>query len=481
MKKLFSVALITLLIFSNFGISVAGTITPTPSNPTEGQDITVVIESVTNKANTATITWIVKIGDETKTIIQENVTKADSKYVSSITLFDVKEGEIKVDAQIKVVYGQSTILEDSEEITIYVSEATQIFDTKAPVINTPNSISVEATGPHGAVVEFVLSALDEIDGEVSVESTFNSGDMFPIGITNIVLKAVDKSGNEAYDSFTVSVVDTTSPVLTVPSDMTVEATGPNGATVNFDVSAVDLVDEDVFVEAVPGSGSLFPLGETIVDVKATDDSGNSDEKSFKVNVVDTTDPELTSISDITVYSLNDNGAPANFEAFAEDLVDGQVDVIYSHTSGSMFKLGTTVVNYSASDSRGNKVEKSFKVTVKYNFSGFFKPVEMGSDVVNVVKAGSAVPLKFSLSGYQGMSVFVPGYPMAITGVYQPDMDFEVMPTIETAGKSGLSYDALTDQYTYVWKTDKAWAGNSKILVVKFSDGTVQTVNFKFNK
>jgi hypothetical protein len=27
-----------------------------------------------------------------------------------------------------------------------------------------------------------------------------------------------------------------------------------------------------------------------------------------------------------------------------------------------------------------------------------------------------------------------------------------------ANSSGLTYDAATDRYTYVWKTQKAWAG-----------------------
>jgi hypothetical protein len=31
----------------------------------------------------------------------------------------------------------------------------------------------------------------------------------------------------------------------------------------------------------------------------------------------------------------------------------------------------------------------------------------------------------------------------------------------TAGDSGLSYDAATDQYTYVWKTDKTWSGTCR--------------------
>jgi len=52
-------------------------------------------------------------------------------------------------------------------------------------------------------------------------------------------------------------------------------------------------------------------------------------------------------------------------------------------------------------------------------------------------------------------------------------------TTATAGSSGLQYDAASDQYTYIWKTDKAWAKTCWQLVLRLSDGTVHRANFKF--
>jgi hypothetical protein len=51
----------------------------------------------------------------------------------------------------------------------------------------------------------------------------------------------------------------------------------------------------------------------------------------------------------------------------------------------------------------------------------------------------------------------------------------------TAGGSSLSYDPTLDQYNYVWKTDRAWAGSCRQLVVKLVDGTFHRANFKFTK
>ena len=51
--------------------------------------------------------------------------------------------------------------------------------------------------------------------------------------------------------------------------------------------------------------------------------------------------------------------------------------------------------------------------------------------------------------------------------------------ITSAGNSSLSYDAATDVYSFTWKTEKAWAGTCRQLVIQFADGSVQRANFKF--
>ena len=48
----------------------------------------------------------------------------------------------------------------------------------------------------------------------------------------------------------------------------------------------------------------------------------------------------------------------------------------------------------------------------------------------------------------------------------------------TAGSSSLSYDAATGRYTYLWKTEKSWAGTCRQLALRLTDGTTHTANFK---
>src|SRR5215813_9569475 len=134
------------------------------------------------------------------------------------------------------------------------------------------------------------------------------------------------------------------------------------------------------------------------------------------------------------------------------------------------------------DGDGDGVQKcdagAFEVGVRYNFTGFFSPVSNPTEV-NVVKAGRAIPVKFSLGGDQGLGIFAQGFP--VSGVYTCNTDgpaSEGEQTV-TAGNSGLSYDAASDQYSYVWKTQSSWAGSCRQLVVKLNDGSTHVANFQF--
>ncbi len=119
------------------------------------------------------------------------------------------------------------------------------------------------------------------------------------------------------------------------------------------------------------------------------------------------------------------------------------------------------------------------VNIIYNFDGFFRRVK-NPPAVNKVKAGHAVSVRFTLTGDQGLSIFAPGYPKIELGSCTVSSIDSVESTV-TAGKSGLSYDAKSDQYKYAWKTNKAWAGQCGTLQVMFNDGTTQTALFKFKK
>ena len=146
-------------------------------------------------------------------------------------------------------------------------------------------------------------------------------------------------------------------------------------------------------------------------------------------------------------------------------------------SGTAFPVGTTTVSVTATDPAGNTATGSFTVTVLHNFSGFLQPVD-NLPTLNLVNAGRAIPVKFSLSGNKGLNIFAAGYPKSQTIDCDSTAPVDGIEQTVTAGGSSLQYNALTDVYTYVWKTDKAWAGTCRQLVLGLADGTFKLANFK---
>jgi HYR domain/Kelch motif/Galactose oxidase, central domain len=93
------------------------------------------------------------------------------------------------------------------------------------------------------------------------------------------------SGLVSAEVFSRSFVDMVPPTITTPGDLTVVASGLEGAVVNFTVSATDNIDANPELTCEPASGSTFPVGETTVTCTATDSSGNTATARFSVTVV----------------------------------------------------------------------------------------------------------------------------------------------------------------------------------------------------
>jgi hypothetical protein len=238
-----------------------------------------------------------------------------------------------------------------------------VKDQTAPVLAGLSDQTATATDPGGAVVTFNVTAQDAVDGPLAVDCSPSSGSTFPIGPTLVRCSATDDQGNVAEGTFTITVQDSAGPVLTGLVDQKVEATGPPGAVLTFQVSAVDAVDGPVPIACKPPSGSTFPIGTTKVDCSATDKQGNKASGSFAVTVEDTTAPLLTGLNDRSAEATGPKGAQVSFEVTAKDSVDGQVSVSCKPAAGSEFALGVTEVDCSAKDKNGNSVAGKFTVTV----------------------------------------------------------------------------------------------------------------------
>jgi hypothetical protein len=137
---------------------------------------------------------------------------------------------------------------DAHSNTGSVTFTVSVMDSIPPsaISAAPASQTIEAPGSSGAVATFTYPTYTDIyDGAdvFDADCDYSSGDTFPIGatssgVTTVTCTAVDRVGNAGpFNSFTITVQDTTAPSIASMSDMTVEATGPSGAVATWAVAA----------------------------------------------------------------------------------------------------------------------------------------------------------------------------------------------------------------------------------------------------
>jgi hypothetical protein len=152
------------------------------------------------------------------------------------------------------------------------------------------------------------------------------------------------------------------PVLGCAADILAEATSAEGAGVSYPPVTVTGTPAAAINYSNP-TGSVFPLGDTVVTVSASNAFGKTSTCSFKVTVRDTAAPVVTVPAPITVEASGADGARVTFTASAVDIVDGTDTVVCTPASGSVFPVGSTAVACRATDRAGNTGTGSFNVTV----------------------------------------------------------------------------------------------------------------------
>lgn len=386
---------------------------------------------------------------------------------------------------------------------ITVNENTCGDDAVLPTITAPADLII-GTGPGatgcGVGLDDELGLADAQDNcSVSVTTSgIPANNFFPVGSTTVTYTATDGSGNQASDTQIVTVFDNTPPIIAAPANATytclsqVPAASPSQATrgVVFDENGNQLPPGPPFdncgmpvvtvTETSSGAGSAASPRIITRTFTATDTSPlhNSSSSVQTITVIDATPPTITCPANIVVYlPLNSTATSnaVNFSVSATDNCSG-VGVVSTPASGSVFPMGTTTVNSTATDAAGNTASCSFTVTVLYNFTGFFSPIN-NLPTLNAANAGKNIPVKFSLSGNKGLSIFAADNPYSVSfNCANNDPGVDIVET-NNPGQSTLSYSP--DTYHYNWKTESSWAGTCRQLRVTLNDGSVHVANFKF--
>lgn len=222
-----------------------------------------------------------------------------------------------------------------------------VLDCERPSLTCPGAFAVECTGNGGA--EVTAPAAGGSDN-CSVQVQGPSSGFRALGTSTLAYRASDPSGNQATCSTSVTVQDTTAPLLVCPPPAVAQCTGDQQAVVDPGV-ATTLDGCTTATANAPGAAS-YPLGTTPVAYTAVDEAGNQAQCSTSVAVIDTIPPSLTCPAPIVAECTGPTGAavtPAQATA-----ADGCSPTSVTGPVAAVYPLGTTPVSYTASDSSGNQ-------------------------------------------------------------------------------------------------------------------------------
>jgi len=162
---------------------------------------------------------------------------------------------------------------DASGNTSSTSQLITVLDIEAPSLSVPASITVNATGVSGAVVNYLLNAADNV-AVTSVDCTKKSGSVFPIGSTSVTCTASDAAGNSTSENFLVTVLDAHTQMSNL-IQYVLDLGLPNGTTnplinqleaafgsfgSDNHVACVKMAD---FVDMVSTKGRDIPLGSSV--------------------------------------------------------------------------------------------------------------------------------------------------------------------------------------------------------------------------
>ncbi len=244
--------------------------------------------------------------------------------------------------------------------SITASQTITVEDTTAPVIS---GVGANATIECPATPVFSTpTAFDPCDPNVALsfnDVTTPGSCPAEYSLTR-TWTAVDCAGNSITASQTITVEDTTAPVISgVGANATIECPA---TPVFSNPTALDACEGAVTPSYVDvTTASPCPNEYSVTRTwTAVDCAGNSITASQTITVEDNTPPVIVCPPDIIAGECE---ATVTFEASVSDLCDSSPTLVAVPPSGSIFPVGVTNVVLTATDACGNTSTCTFKVTV----------------------------------------------------------------------------------------------------------------------
>ena len=263
----------------------------------------------------------------------------------------------------------------------------------------------------------------------------------------------DTAGNSASATVSGIKIDRTAPTASASASPAANSNGWNNTDVTVSFSGSDALSGIDFCDAAVVLSS--DGADQSASGTCTDMAGNVSALATASNIdIDKTNPTVSLVGGPanggTYYFGFVPAAPTCSASDSLSGLDGSCPV-----SGYSNAAGSHTVTASATDKAGNSASASASYTVNlWSLSGFYQPVDMGN-ILNTVKNGSTVPLKFKISaGTTELTDIV--NVNSVTAVQYTCTAGVPEDAIETlalnTGGSALRYDTTAGQFIFNWKT-----------------------------
>jgi hypothetical protein len=379
---------------------------------------------------------------------------------------------------------QTATCDYTDEGGLKAETKTATYTVVAPP-NTKPTVSVTGV-TDGASYEFDdvpaagCAVTDKEDGNSTKNAVVTGTLSHGLGSQTATCDYTDEGGLEADTvSATYTVVDTGKPTITGK----ISPAGPDGTNgwyrsnpvVTFECadsgSGIDTCEVDGETTA---SKTLGEGADQSVSGTATDWAGNTATATVPGIDVDLTNPTATFNSSMS-GSIYFGSVPAAPKCTATDELSGPdtCDV-----TGYSTALGKHTLTATATDKAGRTGTATLEYTVlPYVLKGLYSPVDMGG-VLNTVKGGSTVPLKFEVfaaSELTNTSVVKNFMQKQVSCVGADTLNSDAIEVTSTGGTI-LRYDSTGGQFIQNWQTPKK-PGTCYAVTVTTQDGSAVSANF----
>lgn len=235
---------------------------------------------------------------------------------------------------------------------------------------------------------------------------------------------------------------------------------------------------DALASAFSRSTETEGAGVMIASGPVADQAGNTNPgiSSGPFNV------DLTPPVDVTFVGGPADGSRPYFGAVPPEPTCTAVDTVSGVAScvvtGYSTAVGTHTLTATATDNAGHTstTELSYEV-LAWTFSGLYQPVDMGN-VLNTVRAGSTVPLKFEIFAGPTELTDTAAVKSLVAAPSLCDGSASEDPIELTAtGGTALRYDVTAGQFVYNWQTPKK-PGSCYRVTITDQSGSFATALFK---